>query len=124
MHIVDILFLDEFELVVSTDDDYFNQAVKPTMIMFPNPLGKNNSLIFLFEGVKTTQEIKLKIYNVKGQLVQVLSDASQGPKNQIEWDGTTANGKNVGSGIYFVRAEFLDHDGHRCSLYEKFVVLK
>ncbi|MBW6515953.1 MAG: T9SS type A sorting domain-containing protein [Candidatus Cloacimonetes bacterium] len=116
--------LDEFELVVSVDDDLYSEIVQPTMSLFPNPLTKNDLLMFHFEGTKSTQEINVKIYNIKGQLVKELSDKVQDSKTEMKWDGIAANGRDIGSGIYFVKADFHDFQGHRFSLYQKFVVLK
>ncbi len=46
--------------------------------------------------------MKLAIYNVRGQLVRILTEGQQAPgKYTILWDGRDEGGVAVSSGIYF-----------------------
>ncbi len=48
--------------------------------------------------------MSLGIYDLSGRLVRELSTGSfVGGVADVKWDGTDANGKSVGMGIYFVR---------------------
>ncbi|MDD3103900.1 MAG: FlgD immunoglobulin-like domain containing protein [Candidatus Cloacimonetes bacterium] len=52
------------------------------------------------------QSVVLNVYNLKGQLVKKLIDATMpaGP-TMISWDGTDDNGNTVSSGIYSYRLQ-------------------
>jgi hypothetical protein len=71
-------------------------------VSLPNPLGA-----------------RLEIFDVSGRLVQVLH---RGPLNAgthvFTWDGTTVNGRQVSSGLYFARVQVGDR-----ALTRKLVVL-
>lgn len=48
--------------------------------------------------------VRLKVYNIAGQVVRELADRVQGPgEYSISWDGRDDNGRMVGSGIYLYR---------------------
>jgi len=49
---------------------------------------------------------KLKVYNLKGQLVKELVNGTI-PKgrHKVIWDGKNAQGKSAASGIYFIRLD-------------------
>lgn len=68
---------------------------------YPNPF--NPTTTFEFANSKN-QEVSLKIYNVKGQLVKTLVNKklNQG-SHKITWNGKADSGKSVGSGVYFYR---------------------
>ena len=70
---------------------------------FPNPM--LNSTTFNFS-LKERSHVKLSIYNVKGQLVDVILDEDLDPcaEHPVVWNGT-ANGKKLANGIYFYKLE-------------------
>jgi hypothetical protein len=54
------------------------------------------------EGVLT-----IAVYNLRGELVRTLCDGPRaGGGGRVLWDGTDRGGRDVASGIYFVRARF------------------
>ncbi|MFN8547356.1 MAG: FlgD immunoglobulin-like domain containing protein [Candidatus Eisenbacteria bacterium] len=68
---------------------------------YPNPAtaGSTHILYRLPAG-----NVSLGIYDLSGRLVrQLTSGTFAGGVADVKWDGTDANGKNVGMGIYFVR---------------------
>ena len=69
---------------------------------FPNPVLDKTSIAFSLP--LNISKAELKIYNIKGQLVQTFKpDISTGPSHVIQWDGKDINQKPVANGIYFYR---------------------
>jgi hypothetical protein len=67
---------------------------------YPNPFNPTTTILY---HTSVTSEIKLRIYDVRGQLIRLLVDESVGPgEHTIVWDGTDAHGKYAGSGVYFL----------------------
>ncbi|MDP8289090.1 MAG: carboxypeptidase regulatory-like domain-containing protein, partial [Candidatus Electryonea clarkiae] len=92
------VFVDE----VSTDET--TQITETNMLAnFPNPMLHSTTFSF---SLKERSHVMLSIYNVKGQLVDVLVDEEidPTPSYKVEWNGT-ANGKKLANGIYFYKLE-------------------
>jgi len=67
----------------------------------PNPF--NPSTTIWFELAEASQ-VRLTVYNVKGEKVKVLADkVMSAGRRSVEWDGRTDAGKQVSSGVYFYR---------------------
>ena len=79
---------------------------------FPNPF--NPTTKFSLE-LNTTSDISVKVYNIMGQLVDVIAEGSYSP-NQYNW---TWNAENLASGVYFVKTQ-VGSDIHT----EKIMLLK
>jgi len=67
---------------------------------YPNPFNPETTISFTLKD--NTPSLKLKIYNIKGQLVKTLYNGAL-PKGQHHyvWNGTDESDKQVGNGIYF-----------------------
>jgi len=65
---------------------------------FPNPVTSNTNILF---NLKANSDVKISVYNIKGQLVETLVDneMSKGP-HTLTW-----NSKSLSNGIYFLRLE-------------------
>ena len=74
----------------------------PTLYQnYPNPF--NPSTTFYFSVPKEIKT-KIRVYNVKGQLVKELcNEVVKKGKHKLEWNGKDTNGKSVSSGVYFYR---------------------
>ena len=73
---------------------------------YPNPFISSTSIRY---SVAKSGQVKLKIYNVAGQLVKTLVNGEQKAGTyKIEWDGKDTNGKLLPSGIYFVELKVDD----------------
>jgi flagellar hook assembly protein FlgD len=49
-------------------------------------------------------QVKLEIFNLRGQLVQVLTDSQESAgEHRKVWNGTDQSGNAVASGVYFYR---------------------
>jgi len=66
----------------------------------PNPF--NQETLIQYE-IPTSSEIKVNIYNIKGQKIRVLinKEVTAG-YHSIRWDGTDNQNNRLGSGIYFI----------------------
>ena len=68
---------------------------------FPNPF--NTSTTIKYKIPKETM-VKLKTYNIKGQLVKTLiNEVKPAGENFVIWNGRYSNGNPVSSGIYFYK---------------------
>ncbi len=74
---------------------------------YPNPFKESTSLRY---DLKDAQDVRIDIYNVKGQLIRSYIDNNKAAGSYTaNWDGTDANGKAVASGIYFYRMVTKDY---------------
>lgn len=83
----------------------FSESFAPQILTmdqnYPNPFNPITQISFT---LPKTQAAQLSIYNLKGQLVKRLIDATlPAGENTISWDGTDARGNVVSSGIYSYR---------------------
>lgn len=69
--------------------------------IFPNP-SHGNVHVLPGGGGKSSNNVKLLVYNIKGQLVRDLSGRVKS-EGDIEWDRTDLNGNIVTAGMYFIR---------------------
>jgi hypothetical protein len=68
---------------------------------YPNPF---NSGTVISYSLSQRSPVRLKIFNIAGQLVRTLMDAEQpAGYRQIRWDGADARGKPVACGVYLYR---------------------
>lgn len=66
---------------------------------YPNPFNPTTTIRF---ALPEAGPASLKIYNVRGQLVQTLANGSfEAGVHSFAWDGTNAVGEKVASGLYF-----------------------
>jgi len=89
----------------TTDTDI--TLVKPDIKMlsqnYPNPFNPSTTICF---NLPVSGNVKLSVYNVKGQLVKTLINGYM-VKNthEVVWNGVDENNVSVGSGVYFYRLE-------------------
>jgi hypothetical protein len=70
---------------------------------FPNPFNPNLSISFCLE---ETQDVKLEVFNIKGQKVKSLVNEIFRPDNyNIVWSGDDNRGSKVSSGVYYIRLQ-------------------
>ena len=68
---------------------------------YPNPFNPETAIVYI---LPETAHVSLIIYNVVGQEVRRLVDATQASGQQrILWDGKDASGSHVPSGVYYYR---------------------
>jgi hypothetical protein len=84
---------------------------------YPNPFNPTTTIGF---SLPKEQHVRLAVYDMTGQLVKTLLDEGVRAGNkEITWDGTSATGAKVASGMYLYR---LETEGS--ALTQKMVLLK
>ena len=83
----------------------------------PNPFNPSTTITF---AVPEAGEVKLAIYNLRGQLIQTLHS---GPiavgQHSVVWDGTDFRGAKVASGIYLYKLQAKDFVATRKLVFTK-----
>lgn len=89
-----------------TDNRNVSTPSKPTVYSnYPNPFNSSTTIQFY---IPKAGQVKLNIYNIRGELVKSLVSSTvidQG-MHSVSWNGLSNSGSNVVSGIYFYRLEF------------------
>jgi hypothetical protein len=96
-------FLSGTISVIDTVQLQSNQAFTVTLSPnFPNPFNSETKIIF---GLKTPQNVTLKIYDITGRLVKTLieNENLSAQYHQVIWDGTNNQQQSISSGAYFLR---------------------
>ena len=72
---------------------------------FPNPFNPQTAI--RFSSAKAGR-VDVRIFDVAGRLVQTISrNATQGV-NEVRWNGQSSEGRNLASGVYFVKVKYPD----------------
>ncbi len=70
---------------------------------YPNPFNPETTIKF---SLPDAQDVKLEIFNIKGQRVRVLLSESMGAGvHSVVWNGKDSGGRTVSSGTYFYRVQ-------------------
>jgi len=89
-------------VLVSIDeesDNGLNTGYSSLEQNFPNPFSTSTQINYL---LTEQSNVTLRIFNVKGELVQTLKDGRQiAGKHSVTWDGTNGKGNQMSSGVYF-----------------------
>jgi len=87
---------------VSNNDAHVPSAVLKLQA-YPNPAARHASIEYT---TKQGSELKLEVYNLKGQKVRTLYQGFQGGgEHKLEWDMKDDHGKTCASGLYFYRLQ-------------------
>ncbi len=123
----------EYGSPVPNSDNHDIEVVHSNIMIYPNPAQLNSGLKgvttieFTLPGAKA-KDIKVGVYKLKGQKVRDLQVGQSfydnlkvdNPTYSLHWDLKNNRGKNVSSGIYFIKAD--DRQGH--SVITKSCVMK
>ena len=81
-----------------------DNAVTPEVHLaqnYPNPFNPSTTISY---SLPEAGQVKLEIFNLRGQLVQVLTDSQESAgEHRKVWNGTDQSGNAVASGVYFYR---------------------
>lgn len=97
-------YIDDVQIAGVVDNSDSNAPLAQTLALYdnyPNPFNPETTLSF---ALPKAQNVKLEIYNLKGQLVQTLlnGDLPSGT-HRITWNGKDSRNNSVASGIYYYR---------------------
>lgn len=93
-----ILNMNSWGELTSAENEQL-QIVPTKINNYPNPF--NPTTTIFFETTNLQEEIRIEIYNIKGQKVKTFPVIQSGVKGSVIWNGIDDNGKPVSSGIYF-----------------------
>ncbi len=86
---------------VSVEEPEILDLTEIKMFNFPNPF--RSSTTISFNNIQSG-DVKLEIFNIKGQKVKTLIDSYMSPgKNKVFWNGKDRDGKKVSNGVYFYK---------------------
>ena len=70
---------------------------------YPNPFNPTTTISY---GLPETGSAKLTIYDIRGQEITTLQNATKPPGNyQVQWNGIDQSGHPVSTGVYFARLQ-------------------
>ncbi|MEA3475345.1 MAG: choice-of-anchor Q domain-containing protein [Candidatus Cloacimonadota bacterium] len=118
----EIIDMGAYEWQKQVGVDGFDESSIATGLFqnYPNPFSTSTTISFNLatrlhkfpplDSKHLTGQARIKIYNVKGQLIKQLFPIAIGINNKssIEWDGKDENGNPLSSGIYFYKLEVGD----------------
>jgi hypothetical protein len=77
----------------------------------PNPCATTTDIMY---EIPRPCRVKITVYNTLGQVVRVLVHESAEPgRHRATWDGMSASGRRVSSGVYFYRMNAGDFSATR-----------
>jgi len=92
---------------VDSDDNNNPGLVTKLNHNYPNPFNPSTTIAF---DLAKAGNVKLSVYNVKGQLVRRLTHANlPGGSHRVTWNGVDESNRPVASGIYYYRLETGDY---------------
>ena len=98
----------DFGPFASTEDETILQ-VSYELYNYPNPFkpsgaGRSPATTISFSLSENTKDVKIEIYNIKGQKIKTLVNEKLPPgEHSVIWDGRDSNSNRVSSGIYFYK---------------------
>jgi hypothetical protein len=90
---------------------------------YPNPFNPVTTISF---NLPERADVKLAVYNMRGQVVRMLLDAGtmQGGRKEVTWNGRNTSGQPVSSGIYVYRLEATGISGDKYTMSKRMVLVK
>jgi len=91
---------------------------------YPNPFnlksGERDFYTIIRYGLPVTGEVKLSLYNIRGQKVcDIVNEVQNAGFHTIEWDGSNKSGSPVSAGLYFYYLK-----SGETSLHRKLIIIK
>lgn len=89
---------------------------------YPNPFNPETTIRY---ALPVAAQVKLVIFDSQGREVRVLAQGQQtAGEHRVIWNGTSAVGERLASGLYFYRLEMVGNDGSRMTELRKMTLLK
>jgi len=93
--------IEFFVEAVSNEDNDVVPLVTEMTGNYPNPFNPTTNIAF---SVSETQNIKITVFNIKGQLVkELINEPVESGYHNILWNGKDTNNKQVSTGVYFMK---------------------
>ena len=92
------------EEIVGSDDQIAVPLAFEISKIFPNPFKRDTQILYSVD--KDNTPVTINVYNVRGQKVRTLFDnTAKAGRYNLLWDGQDSSGRQVSSGVYFVRMQ-------------------
>jgi hypothetical protein len=98
-----MFMVDDVRVTGGTDEDDPVIPVFTTTLNnnYPNPFNPETTISY---SLSESQNVKIEIYNVRGQLVRTLVNENKAAGNhKVVWTGVDNNNRSVSSGIYYYK---------------------
>jgi len=122
-------YIDDVAVTIHTSVDDYRNGISNKIVLhqnYPNPFSTSTTISFSIHH-KDTKNTKIKIYNIKGQIVRNLecgeSLTAKTPMYRdysISWDGKDEKGKKLPNGIYLYKLS----SGNYQSEIKKMILLR
>ncbi len=92
---------------------------------YPNPMDDNTNFVFDHNQIDNEINVKVRIYNVVGQLVKTIRQSSYGTSmrnSPIKWDGTSDNGVSLPAGIYIYNVSVSNSRNETTTEFSKLII--
>ncbi|MBD3288411.1 S8 family serine peptidase [candidate division KSB1 bacterium] len=99
----EIFFFHAYDTTINPGDE---PELPETFVLYDNYPNPFNNLTTIQFDLAEPNNIKLRIYNINGQLVKTLVDGNrQTGSYRVRWDGTSDSGFAVSTGVYIYRLQ-------------------
>ncbi len=89
------------DIAMTNNISNFAQLLTRLNNVYPNPFNPETNIDF---SIKSTGNVTLEVYNLKGQRVKTLIDNSvEAGEHSVIWHGDTDSGKSAATGVYFIK---------------------
>ncbi len=89
-------------LTAVSESNLSNSLIQKVFLLqqnYPNPFNPTTTIQY---SLPKSSEVKIRIFNPMGQVIQTLVQEDQQPGNyNVTWDGKTTQGQLVPSGVYY-----------------------
>ena len=99
------------------------QILLEEVMNYPNPFSENTFFTFQFDSPGGVADVKIRIYTVRGRLIQELEGTARPGFNKIFWDGRDRDGDLVANGVYLYKI-IVDDGQKRLEKIEKLAVIR
>ena len=109
---------------VSVEDDEISSIPDEFKLLhnYPNPFNPSTTIGFTLPAASF---VKLSIYNILGEVVDVLINKQLGPGvHTVNWNSTDRSGMKLGSGVYFYELKASGSNGTEFTEMKKMILLK
>lgn len=89
--------------------------------LYPNPF---SDVLKIYITLRVDSDVTLDIYNVAGEPIQQLRQASNAGKNLLEWKGENAGGGRCATGVYVLHLQAQGVDGTKDDFWERAAVAR
>ncbi|MDP8232817.1 MAG: T9SS type A sorting domain-containing protein, partial [Candidatus Zophobacter franzmannii] len=108
-------------LITEIDSSVENEeTIQPIVVeslkAYPNPFNPEVKIVL---NSKQNEDVRINVYNIRGQKVRTLFDGASKGQHEIVWNGKDSNGIECASGLYIIKAS-----GKNLNLTKRVMMLK